>query len=57
MTRPIQSTMASPPPAPHLTLLRLMMSTRVLETEPHHADANGIAVIFHFFCGKRVKKL
>jgi hypothetical protein len=56
MTRPIQSTMPSPLPAPHLTLLRLMMSTRVLETEPH-ADANGIAVIFHFFCGKRVKKL
>jgi hypothetical protein len=30
------------------------MSTRVLEREPH-ADADGIAVTFHF-CGKGVKK-
>lgn len=42
------------PCAPHLTLLRLMMSTHVLERELH-ADANDIAVIFHF-CGNQVKK-
>jgi hypothetical protein len=50
MTRPINNALA---PRPHLTLLRLM-STRVLQREPH-ADADGIAVIFHF-CGKRLKK-